>query len=62
MDTPDGHAKLADGVASAVHWPLPDANIAAGAKVALYDENEKQDDPSNPLNHTPWDDVDPDGR
>ena len=53
MNTPDGHAQLADGVGSAVHWLLP------GGNVRPYDENEKSDAPSA----APWDtSVDPDGR
>jgi phosphatidylserine/phosphatidylglycerophosphate/cardiolipin synthase-like enzyme len=57
MNTPDGHAALADAVASTVHWKLP------GTNVAEYDENSGHDDLSNPINHASWDDsVDPEGR
>ncbi len=51
MNTPDGHASLADGVASAWHWGKP------GTSVTAYDENEKYDGLG-----PPWDTLDPEGR
>jgi phosphatidylserine/phosphatidylglycerophosphate/cardiolipin synthase-like enzyme len=53
MNDPAGHAALADGVASAVHWTFP------GTGIVPYDENEKTDAASV----ASWDtNVDPDGR
>jgi phosphatidylserine/phosphatidylglycerophosphate/cardiolipin synthase-like enzyme len=54
MDHPEGHAELADGVASAVHWLAP----PPGAHVAPYDENRDIE-----LIHRDfaWDIWDPDG-
>ena len=53
MNDPAGHAALADGVASAVHWTFQ------GTGVVPYDENEKTDTASV----FSWDtDIDPDGR
>jgi phosphatidylserine/phosphatidylglycerophosphate/cardiolipin synthase-like enzyme len=55
MNSPDGHAQLADGVASAVHWTLP------GTSVIPYDPDSGLDDLTTVPNKLPWDDVDPDG-
>jgi hypothetical protein len=55
MDTPEGHAELADGAASAVHWlSRPDT-----ARITKYDV----DGPNCPEDfYVPWDTLgDPDG-
>ena len=39
LQTPEGSAELADGVASAVHW----LDLPSGARVQHYNEKEKGD-------------------
>ena len=41
MNTADGHAQLADGVASAVNWLLPGGNVDAFAENAGQDKGIK---------------------
>ena len=53
LNTADGHAKLADGVASAVHWLLPATNVEES------NENAGQD--SGALDRFPLTVIDPDG-
>ena len=53
MNTSDGHAELADGVASTFHWLKP------GTNVAVFDENLGVD--FGPSTKTPLVAVDPDG-
>jgi len=53
MNTPEGMAQLADGVAASAHWFLP------GTNVAEYDENSGQDQGAS--TNVPVDVIDPDG-
>jgi phosphatidylserine/phosphatidylglycerophosphate/cardiolipin synthase-like enzyme len=53
MSTPHGMARLADGVAAAMHWQLQGTNVRA------YDENSGKDGPV--AARAPLDVVDPDG-